>query len=1106
MALPANKIKKIKLPNSTEAYEIIPERLQNNGFEASLPTLSTNSTIALKSDVDNSVKKSGDSMSGNLNPATNKGASLGTSSLFWNNIYGTTLYENGTSLVDKYANKSHTHTKSQITDFSHTHSKSEVGLGNVNDTSDADKPVSTAQQQALNLKANASDVYTKSDTDGLLNDKANKSDVYTKTETNGLLNDKANANNVYTKTEADGLLNNKANKSDVYTKAETDTSLNNKANKSDVYTKSETDNKINEPLYNLGAYDTITANSDGTYTITRQTGYYIFSGTETWGFYGNSFWYTTIVGLIKSNPLLCSNGIDVNCNTNDQIRVYLSSNPSITSSTDMNSVFVNGVALQYKLATATTEKVEKNHYSRYNQRFILEHNKSEAERSANLTPYNLTTFPLNSSTRHLIAENLPSGTYTLSLNLNTYNDGSQYIVYINDNSIGTYNNGTSATFTSNNYINSIKIYSNDAGATSAKLMLNEGSTALPYQPYSGKVIHKKDITDLYENAYNLGYYDTIAANSDGTYTITRQTGYTTIEGSNILSTFTSGGSKVFAAETNIILPNAVTDWNQEFGTSNIGYKVVSVDGNWVFNKSIGGIGGQNVKIANNDFTTIDQFKSLCPINIQYKMTTSYTEKVEKNHYATYNQRFILEHNKNEAERSANIFDKNTATIGNGYDYTATASDWVKAIDIPVEPNTTYTASSIISRYAFNHGNIVADYNKNTITTINDTKTLSLFMYVGSYSGTAREWFSNYMLNKGTIALPYQAYNQNKHITNNEASFLKTEYDKITNLFDYDNAEWQNDVSLSTQVGNLWNKSGSKVSTFVKVEPNKTYYIQNCALICCYNSNKEYLNQSFYINYYSVNNFSFTTPSNCAYIRIDTEIPITQIMLNEGSVALPYQPYEGKVVHEKELGRYVTTDTSQEISNTKYFTKGLKVSGRYHEQGDDEGVIVAPDSNGNAVVCLGFATWKRSALIFYTDSSSSDAFWRFNDGVGSNCDIFHPKKSGTIALTSDFKTINGNSIVGSGDMAITADSVFTEVTDVIDTFTINRNGTWLITCLGYNKIYASDNSSIFFYGNALVSMTSAGSDPHICINGTAYACSSAITFITSGIMQVYKKAN
>lgn len=53
MALPNNKIKKIKLPNSTDAYEIIPERLQNNGFEANLPKLTADSTIALKSDVDN---------------------------------------------------------------------------------------------------------------------------------------------------------------------------------------------------------------------------------------------------------------------------------------------------------------------------------------------------------------------------------------------------------------------------------------------------------------------------------------------------------------------------------------------------------------------------------------------------------------------------------------------------------------------------------------------------------------------------------------------------------------------------------------------------------------------------------------------------------------------------------------------------------------------------------------------------------------------------------------------------------------------------------------------------------------------------------------------
>lgn len=140
-------------------------------------------------------------------------------------------------------------------------------------------------------------------------------------------------------------------------------------------------------------------------------------------------------------------------------------------------------------------------YQPYNQNKHITNNeaeflKTEHYRSANLTPYNLTSFPLNNTSRHLIAENLPSGTYTLSLNLNAYNGGSEYIVYINDNTVGTYSCGTSATFTSNEYINSIKIYSNDAAATSAKVMLNEGSIALPYQEYEGKIVHLKDL-ELY---------------------------------------------------------------------------------------------------------------------------------------------------------------------------------------------------------------------------------------------------------------------------------------------------------------------------------------------------------------------------------------------------------------------------------------------------------------------------------------------------------------------------------------------------------------------------------------------------------------------------------
>jgi lysophospholipase L1-like esterase len=70
----------------------------------------------------------------------------------------------------------------------HGVTKAQVGLSNVDNTKDADKPVSTATQAALNLKANASEVYyknvlyTKNETDAKLALKANSADIYTKSE------------------------------------------------------------------------------------------------------------------------------------------------------------------------------------------------------------------------------------------------------------------------------------------------------------------------------------------------------------------------------------------------------------------------------------------------------------------------------------------------------------------------------------------------------------------------------------------------------------------------------------------------------------------------------------------------------------------------------------------------------------------------------------------------------------------------------------------------------------------------------------------------------------------------------------------------------------
>lgn len=58
-----------------------------------------------------------------------------------------------------------------------TLTKADVGLSNIDNTADANKPVSVATQSALNAKANTTDVYTKSQADTLLGAKANSSSL-----------------------------------------------------------------------------------------------------------------------------------------------------------------------------------------------------------------------------------------------------------------------------------------------------------------------------------------------------------------------------------------------------------------------------------------------------------------------------------------------------------------------------------------------------------------------------------------------------------------------------------------------------------------------------------------------------------------------------------------------------------------------------------------------------------------------------------------------------------------------------------------------------------------------------------------------------------------
>lgn len=95
-----------------------------------------------------------------------------------------------------------------------------------------------------------------------------------------------------------------------------------------------------------------------------------------------------------------------------------------------------------------------------------------------------------------------------------------------------------------------------------------------------------------------------------------------------------------------------------------------------------------------------------------------------------------------------------------------------------------------------------------------------------------------------------------------------------------------------------------------------------------------------------------------------------------------------------------------VKNTDYFAtaghthtainNGITICGRTQNSGDDEGLVINKCSNNYAGLILGSPNGVRS--VFYL-TSDNNALWRYNNG-SSSFDINHPKKAGTVALTSD----------------------------------------------------------------------------------------------------------
>lgn len=134
------------------------------------------------------------------------------------------------------------------------------------------------------------------------------------------------------------------------------------------------------------------------------------------------------------------------------------------------------------------------------------------------------------------------------------------------------------------------------------------------------------------------------------------------------------------------------------------------------------------------------------------------------------------------------------------------------------------------------------------------------------------------------------------------------------------------------------------------------------------------------------------------------------------------------------------------------------SGRFYGNGDDEGIIIKPSSNGYAGLILGTHDGERSIFYFVKNKP----FWRYSHGP-DNLDIIHPKKSGTIALTSDIPssvknpyslTTFGVVYDGSAEKVVSPSNFISQLEEGTSVVT---DGTMFVTSYASDKGFADTNA-------------------------------------------------
>ena len=502
-----------------------------------------------------------------------------------------------------------------------TLNKSDVGLGNVDNTSDKDKPISTATQQALDLKANKSETYTKEETNSLIDEVvsggADLTNYYTKTETDARIAEKLDEKQT---TEV-----NCSHEVEITGFGEEDCNL--VIDDQDVVITKIQGQTRRKSLNLLNIADVSETTTNGiTYSV--KNGVITLNGTATSyvgirlglltmlnnGNYAIS-WFNEKSAVItcqlrnKNNDNIISTTLNAENKTGTFTNDVVAMTINIPSGTTLNN-------FKYKpmLVSGTTAPTT---YEPYDNRLV----NSKCD--------------FVSTGRNLFNKDTITKGVALSNTGGTHNNASYFTsdyIYLIPNTYIVMNFGNGWY----NLYDNQKNYVNQATTTtftitqpmyirfSAELvyidrfMLNYGNTALPYEPY---------VEDTMQCGIELGAYDY----HDNINHIThRQTSeIITLNGSEnwvIRANSNSEGLKVFGIA---VEKDAFYSWDKVIGVSNNdNYSVRTLDFSWL-RKNVIGILDKSLCIASDTITTVDDFKSWLqanPITLVYKLATETTEE------------------------------------------------------------------------------------------------------------------------------------------------------------------------------------------------------------------------------------------------------------------------------------------------------------------------------------------------------------------------------------------------------------------------------------------------------------------------------------------------